>query len=757
VKTHFGPFVFDVSNQLLWRGSQEVPLPPRVVGVLGLLVARPGEVVSRQELIDTVWKDAFVSDTSLAEAISFLRQALGDDPQQPSYIQTVHRRGYRFLRSAGADAPGAPDAEPARSARDPWAQILPWAIAILLGAMTVSALWRLAHPDAPLVLPVARFDVALPAGTALDTSAAAIALSNRGSRLAFVACGADGCRLFTRALDEVRPKMIAGTDGAAAPFFSPDEAAIGFFADGKLKKVAVDGGAPVTLADARHPFGAAWMDDGTIVFGSALAGGLQRVAAAGGTPRAASASEARDGELRHESPEPVPGSRAVLLLTAVLAPAAPALSRIVAVSLDTGERTVVLDRASAPRFIAPDVLTFVRNGDLLAAAFDASQVKVVGQPVVVVPRVGEAPSHYAVSRVGSLAVAGSSVDPDPMLAWAGKGGALAPLGDVVQQLVATELSADGRRLVAVKTDEGRADLWWADVERGALSRLTFEGDHRSARWAPDGRAIALASRERGVFNLFARSVGENLAPRRLTSSAHHQTPGSISPDGQLVVFTDFDPSTGADIWSVPFGGGPATPVIRSPFDEAEPALSPDGRWLAYQANESNRWEVYVRPFPDPGAVVPISAGGGTSPAWSRDGRTLYYAGRPGVMSVAITPCGADLSGPRSDAIPPSSGPAPRPASANASAVRRSFSEGGSAAGGEAAGPRAGAPACDLAPSKPIAIVRGAWIPRGTAPDGRLLVERVRGQLAGVDRVSVTLQWTRELQRLVPSAVISSPK
>ena len=97
MKTHFGPFAFDPSNQLLWRGGQEVPLPPRVVGVLGLLIARPGEVVSRQELIDAVWKDAFVSDTSLAEAISFLRQALGDDPQQPSYIQTVHRRGYRFL------------------------------------------------------------------------------------------------------------------------------------------------------------------------------------------------------------------------------------------------------------------------------------------------------------------------------------------------------------------------------------------------------------------------------------------------------------------------------------------------------------------------------------------------------------------------------------------------------------------------------------------------------------------------------------
>src|SRR5262249_13637892 len=156
--------------------------------------ARPGEIVSKQELIETVWKDAFVSDTSLAEAISFLRQALGDDPQQPSYIQTVHRRGYRFLPAvtplpAASAGPGLP----LRVPRDGLGLVLRWAVAVLLAATAASAFWRLWHPDNGFVPPVARFDISLPAGTALDTAFPAIATSADASRIVFSACAMDGC------------------------------------------------------------------------------------------------------------------------------------------------------------------------------------------------------------------------------------------------------------------------------------------------------------------------------------------------------------------------------------------------------------------------------------------------------------------------------------------------------------------------------------------------------------------------------------
>ena len=714
MKTHFGPFAFDPSNQLLWRGGQEVPLPPRVVGVLGLLVARPGEVVSRQELIDAVWKDAFVSDTSLAEAISFLRQALGDDPQQPSYIQTVHRRGYRFLPPVnGAGAAAAPDAA-ARAVRDPWAQLLPWAIAIVLGAMAAAAVWRVAHPDAPLVPPIARFDVLLPGGATLDGSAPAIAFSPSGARLAAAACDAGGrCQLLVRALDRLDMQPLAGTEGAAAPFFSPDDASIAFFADGKLKTIPLAGGAAETIADAPHALGGAWLDDGSIVFASALAGGLQRVPAAGGRVRAATRVDPAAGELRHETPEAVPGTRAVLA-TAVLAPSLPPRTRIVALSLDTGQHTIVVDRGASPRFVAPNTITFVRDGDLMAAAFDPSQLKIVGQPVVVAPRVGDAPSEYAVSRAGALATAvGQDDAPAFALAWAARNEAVEPLPRALQNLAAPQPSLDGRRIAAVKSADEPAELWWADVERGTLSRLTFDGEHRDPRWAPGGDAIVFASRAGGVFNLFTRGLDDRSAPRRLTTSPHHQAPGGVSRDG-LVVFVDFDPASGADLWSVPLAGGAPQPILRTPFDEEAPAIAPAGRWLAYQSNESNRWEVYVRPFGG-GAAMPISAGGGTSPVWSSDGTTLYYAGRAGVMAVTLADC----------------------AVAAAALSDR---------------------ACrDAAPSAPVEILRGAWIPRGARPGGRLLVERARGRLAGVDRIRVTLQWTRELQRVVPPAVVASPK
>jgi len=717
VKTHFGPFVFDPSNQLLWRAGQEVPLPPRVVGVLGHLVARPGEVVSRQELIDSVWKDAFVSDTSLAEAISFLRQALGDDPQQPSYIQTIHRRGYRFLQTPQTAAGpvrvedlSSEGASPERALNqasrraDPWSLVLPWAVAALLAVVAGTSVWRLAHPDAGVAQPVARFDVALPPDTLLDADAPAIAWSPSGARLAFVGCAADGCRLFIRALDDSRAQPLAGTEGAAAPFFSPDEAWVGFFADAKLKKIAVTGGMPVALADARLPLGGAWLGDGTIVFASSLVGGLQLVNASGGQARSATDLDVRAGELRHEGPEAIAGSRTILM-TAVVAPGSPLHARVVGVSLESGQRSILVEHASAPHFVAPNVLTFVRNGDLMAAAFDPSQPKVVGQPVVVVPGVGDDPGQYAVSRAGSLAVpasnaSGTAVVPAPasapVLAFVvTRGAPLDPLPHVFQHLWSVRLSADGTRIAGVKAGDEPGELWWGTVDRGTLARLTFDGEHRDPIWSPDGRAIVFASRTDGAFNIFARAIDGTADARRVTTATHHQTPGSISADGTLV-YTEFDPLTGADIWSVPIGGGAPRAIVRTPFDEMSPAVSPDGRWIAYQSNESNRWEVYVRPLAGSGAALPISAGGGTSPAWSADGHALTYTGRTGVLSVAI--------------------------------------------------------ANDLTPATPVEIRNGPWIPRGHS-----LVERARGRVTGVDRLSVTLQWTRELQRLLPPPVVSSPK
>jgi serine/threonine-protein kinase len=709
VKTEFGPFVFDRAHQLLAREGHEVPLPPRVIGVLDVLTARPGQIVSKQELIETVWKDAFVSDTSLAEAISFLRQALGDDPQQPSYIQTVHRRGYRFLPAAPAVVPQAA-AAPVRSA-DNWQLVLPWAIVVLLSAIAATALWRLAHPDEAVVPPLARFEVQAPAGTTLDAAAPAVAVSADGSRLAFTACGRDGCQLFTRGLDENAPRAIAGTEGASAPFLSPDGSAIGFFADGRLKKIASGGGAALALAEVRQPLGAAWSDDGTIVFSATSRGGmggLSRVAATGGTVRSAGDVDARAGEFALAWPDVLPGG-GVVLATALTMPGDPSRARIVAVSFATGQRTTVIDRAVFARFVPPSTMVFVRDGMLMAAAFDASQLKIVGQPVALGLKASESAAQFAVSRVGTFVAVPFRSAASAQLAWLSSSGKIEPLPATAQHLGFASLAADGRRLAALTRDDPRADVWSVDVDRGAVTRLTFEGEHLAPIATADARAVVFASRMAGVYNLFVRALDATSA-RRLTTSTHHQIPSSISPDGRLAVYTDIDPESGDDIWTVPLDGGAPSPLVKTRFDESSAVFSPDGRWIAYQSNESNRWEVYVRPFPGASAAaIAISAGGGTLPVWSRDGRTLFYAAGSGVMAVDVrAECGS------------------------------------------------GNEACDMSASRPREVARGPWLARGAAPDGRLLVEAAR-IAEPADRLLVTLQWTRELQRLVPPAVVSTPK
>jgi len=708
VKTSFGPFVFDRTRQLLVRDGQEVPLPPRVLGVLDVLVGRAGQIVSKQELIETVWKDAFVSDTSLSEAISFLRQALGDDPQQPRYIQTVHRRGYRFLATSPEAIDVAPMSPTGTSTNDVWMSALPWAVAVVLFAVAVSALWRLSQPNDPVALPEARFDVEWPAGTMLDASGPAIATSADGSRIAFTACAPDGCRIYARALGDTETRTVAGTLGGGQPFLSPDGTQLGFFAEGQLRKVAVSGGAPITIADVRQPRGAVWLDDGSIVVSASASGalgGLLRVTADGGSPRVAADVDTHAGEVALAWPDALPGGR-VLIASAMTSPDDPSSSRIVAVSSMTGVRSTLIDHATFARFVPPSTLVFVQDGTLMGAAFDASQLKIAGQPVALGVRVGARAPQFAVSRVGTMiAVSHVPVDADA-LSWRLRDGGIERLLAPRTALTSVSLARDGRRLAGLTGEEPRADLWSADVERGTLSRLTFDGEHRSPVWSADGRTIVFASRVDGVFNLYARTLDSSDA-RRLATASRHQLPSSVSPDGR-VAFTEYDPSTGEHVMTIPIGGGNSSPLVRSSFDDASAAFSPDGGWVVYQSNETTRWEVYARSSRHNGAAVPISAGGGVSPVWSADGRRILYAGPRGVMSVAVTACGSSDD-------------------------------------------------CDLAPSRPAEIVRGRWLPKGEAPDGRLLLE------AGPDRdvpsgpIRVTLQWPRELQRLVPRPVVSTPK
>jgi DNA-binding winged helix-turn-helix (wHTH) protein len=412
----FGPFTFDAANGLLRRAGNEVPLPPRVLGVLAYLVARPGQVVARQDLIDAIWKDAFVTDTSLAEAVSSLRQALGDDPQQPVYIQTLHRRGYRFVAPL-SPAPGAPAlsepvlAPPEVLAPDAPAaggaptkpsiatSLLPWSLAAIFGVLAAVAIWRLEYADPRPEPPAARFVVDLPPGSRLDGDDQSLAIAADGSRLAWSACIPEQarCGIWTRALDDLDAAFVDGTEGGRTPFFAPDMRRIGFFAGRKLLTISLAGGTPLAIADAAEARGASWGRNGRIVFAGTPTAGLAVVGENGGRVEPLTrVDSATAGEAAHRLPYHLPQGDAVVFTITTASGASHA-----AVVDGDGARRTLLDDARGARVGAPGLLVFTRGTELVGVSWDDRLRAIAGAPAPLAADVGE----FALSTSGTLAIA----------------------------------------------------------------------------------------------------------------------------------------------------------------------------------------------------------------------------------------------------------------------------------------------------------------------------------------------------------------
>jgi DNA-binding winged helix-turn-helix (wHTH) protein len=423
----FGPFTFDAANGLLRRAGNEVPLPPRVLGVLAYLVARPGQVVARQDLIDAIWKDAFVTDTSLAEAVSSLRQALGDDPQQPVYIQTLHRRGYRFVAplspASAASGPGAPALSAAdvltpdgvRAGGAPIEPaiatfLIPWSAAAILGVLAAVAIWRLEYADPRPEPPAARFVVDLPAGSRLDGSDESLAIAADGSRLAWSACIPEQarCGIWTRALDDLDAAFVDGTEGGRAPFFAPDTRRIGFFAGAKLLTISLAGGTPLAIAEAPEARGGSWGANGRIVFGGTAAGGLAVVGENGGRVEPFTQVESAAGEAVHRLPYHLPGGDGIVFTITTAGGAHHA-----AVADGEGKRRTLLDDARGARVGEAGLLVFTRGTDLVGVSWDDRLRAIAGAPAPLAADVG----GFALSTSGTLVIA----RPDRMvvaLQWA---------------------------------------------------------------------------------------------------------------------------------------------------------------------------------------------------------------------------------------------------------------------------------------------------------------------------------------------------
>lgn len=493
-----------------------------------------------------------------------------------------------------------------------------------------------------------RVTVALPAATTLALGrGSAVAISPDGEQLVFAGRDKGVARLYLRALDTFESTILPGTEGASNPFFAPDGRWVGFFADQKLKKVALDGGAPVTVADAPNPRGEAWGTTHAILFSPTNNAGVSRVPAGGGAVEPLTTTG--PGELSHRWPRFLPDGNTFLFTSWNDTGWEP--SRIVAQRLDSGARTTVVEAGGGyGRYVrdgdGKGYLVYARSEGLLAAPFDEATLSLTGQAVPVVDNLVtnlSGGAHFDVSAAGTLAyVPGTNTETARQLAWVTLAGeATSPV--TVQNIGRDfSLSPDGLRVLHHTTEGTTRGMLIQDLSTGAAARVPAPGYSSFPIWSQDGRWIYFA-RGVPVGNLYRRDALGTGTEEQLTGSASFQIATSLAPDGSTLAFTQFDAQTSSDVWVLPLpstGAAPTKaeprPFVRTPFSEGNAVFSPDGRWVAYDSNESGRFEVYAKPFPD-GLRVTISTTGGLSPRWAPSGRELLFRALDGRMMAAPAP------------------------------------------------------------------------------------------------------------------------
>ena len=441
-------------------------------------------------------------------------------------------------------------------------------------------------------------------------------------------------QLYLRRTDQLGARPIAGTEGGINPFLSPDDQWVGFWADGRLMKVSVDGGVPVTLCNAAEPFGASWALDNSIVFANGLSSGLFRVSAEGGNPESLTTPDKASEEYSHRLPYCLPDGKSVLFT--IMREAWDLHPRIALLDLKTRKWRVLMEDAADARYVPMGHLVFLRQGTLMVVLFDLGKREVMGEPVPAIANVMQAlnakAAHYntaagqfIISDSGWLVYAAGTIFPDRQdsLAWVDHKGKAQAIASFKAPFFGPHLSPDGQR-IAYMTIGKEQRIWVYDLNRGTASQLTDEGKVSQAIWTPDGKRLVFAWWKGLRPNLYWQQADGSSAMEQLTMSDYMQFPGSWSPDGATLAFVEDHPDTGDDIFLLDLRSRRITPFLNSPAFEGFPEFSPDGRWMAYVSDESGRMEVYVRPFPGPGGKWQISQEGGIAPLWARDGKQLFY-------------------------------------------------------------------------------------------------------------------------------------
>ena len=669
----FGVFEVDLHTGELRKQGLKIKLRDQPFQILLLLLAHPGEVVSRDELQKQLWPaDTFVDfDRGLNKAVNHLRDALGDSAESPRFIETLPKRGYRFIAPVDAGHPNGHPLEPTpdiqralaeqperRATRELKRRLwtgLPWIIAgfsSVVAAISGALLWRATLPaDRPLM----RFSVDLGPeairGRALSGADLNPVISPDGTRLVFPAKRAEANQqLAMRRLDQSTVTMLEGTQRADDPFFSPDGQWIGFFADQKLKKISLQGGGVVSLCDTGGiHLGASWGEDGTII-GSLDAIHLFRVPASGGEPRVIGKPE-QHGERTWRWPQVLPGGEDVLF-TGTVAASNPALdiANIEVLSLKSGRVKVVWRGGYFGRYLPGGYLVYFRRGTLYGVRFDLGRLETHGAPA---PLLEADSDRVSLSRTRILlfgsAAARAGIAPVAWLDSAGKSQrVVSPAIGILRQAETPRLSPDGNRLALSVA----GDLFVHDLQRGTATRLTFDaGLNRKPVWTPDALHIVYCSdvpTSDGEFGIrWIRSDGSS-QPEKLFGERTPLEVSSISPDGRTLAFVRTGKDRGHEIWTLPLDlndpdhpkPGKPEPFARESLSQVDPAFSPEGRWIAYVSTNGAGvgGQITVRPFPSAPTAgrwqVSESESGAKFPVWSRNRRELFYVNSDNRIMVA---------------------------------------------------------------------------------------------------------------------------
>lgn len=575
-----------------------------------------------------------------------IRRCLAKDPEERWQSTRDVVLELRSISEGGPQSSSPPGAlaRPVPVEAHPWPRTrLPWGVAVLalaLAGLASLAAWKTSRP---LVLGrVMRFAPALdpPAATS-PWQRPVFALSPDGSRFVYVGSTRGRPQLFLRDFGTFESTALPGTEEADGPFFSPDGKWVGFFAESRLKKISLAGGLPVLLCFASPVTrGASWAEDDTIVFAFSNTSGLFRVPAAGGAPTLLTSPDYKAGEQTHRWPDVLPGGKAVLFTVGTGGSYDEA--RIAIQQKNGGPKKILFEKGTNPRYVPTGHIVFARGGALLAAPFDLERLEAGSEATPVLEglrtdAVGVA--HFSLAQDGSLVFlpgpAGASREDAPI--WVDRRGRTSPVSQHRGAFIGPRLSPDGRRL-AIDAVGANQDVWLLELGRASLTRLTLTGSEEfDPVWTPDGTRVAYTSERLGKNpEIFWKPADGSGSEEKLIGGEHPRVAQEFSRDGRFLAFSEVHPETGWDLWVLSLEGDrKPVPFLKTPFAEAQPTFSVDGRWIAYTSNESGRFEIYVRPHPGPGRKIQVSPSGGSEPLWSRDGRELFYRSGDRMLAVPV--------------------------------------------------------------------------------------------------------------------------